>query len=191
MNTPEKNSLRNTLARQIAEVFCNYGYEGTSMSQIAKATGLLKGSLYHHFPKGKEDMARAAMQALAQEAERLMISPLISEASPRQRLETWARGVEEFYLGGKKNCLLGSMVLSGGAGRFQTELKNAFTTWISLVSAVLIEAGTSEQQAQKKAQAAIERIQGALIVARALDNFSGFQQLIQDLPNILLDETSA
>ncbi|MEM9907592.1 MAG: TetR/AcrR family transcriptional regulator [Cyanobacteria bacterium P01_D01_bin.44] len=191
MTTPENPSLRDALAYKIADVFRTNGYEGTSMAQIAKATGLLKGSLYHHFPKGKEDMARAAMQILAQEAERLMIAALTEEGSPRQKLEAWAKGVEEFYLGGEKNCLLGIMVLSGGADRFQSELKDAFSAWISVVSGVLIEAGASEQQARKQAQAAIERIQGALIVARALEDFSGFQQLVQDLPNILLDEIDA
>ncbi|MGD1857657.1 MAG: TetR/AcrR family transcriptional regulator [Leptolyngbyaceae cyanobacterium] len=188
MATPANPSLRDTLAHKIADVLRANGYEGTSMAQISKATGLLKGSLYHHFPKGKEDMARAAMQVLAQEAERLMIASLVAEGTPRQKLEAWAKGVEEFYLGGEKNCLLGTMVLSGGADRFQSELKDAFSAWITVVSGVLIEAGASEQQAPRRAQAAIERIQGALIVARALEDFSGFQQLTQDLPNVLLEE---
>lgn len=188
MTTPAKASLRDTLAHQIADVFRTNGYEGTSMAQIAQATGLLKGSLYHHFPKGKEDMARAAMQVLAQEAERLMIASLVAEGTPRQKLEAWAKGVEEFYLGGEKNCLLGTMMLSGGADRFQSELKYAFSAWIAVLGNVLIEAGVSEDQAHRQAQAAIERIQGALIVARALDDSSGFQQLIQDLPNLLLNE---
>lgn len=191
MTTTENLSPRDALACKIADVFRANGYEGTSMAQIAKATGLLKGSLYHHFPKGKEDMARAAMQVLAQEAERLMIAPLVAEGTPRQKIEGWAKGVEEFYLGGAKNCLLGMMVLSGGAARFQPELKDAFSTWIAVMSDVLIEAGASEQQALKQAQAAIERIQGSLIVARALEDFSGFQQLVQDLPNILLGEINA
>lgn len=187
MTTPTKASLRDALALQIADVLRANGYEGTSMAQIAKATGLLKGSLYHHFPKGKEDMARAAMQVLAQEAGRLMIASLVAEGPPRQQLEAWAKGVEEFYLGGEKNCLLGTMVLSGGADRFQSELKYAFSAWIAVLSDVLIEAGASKQQAQ----AVIERIQGSLIVGRDLGDFSGFRRLIQDLPNLLLNDIDA
>lgn len=191
MTTPAKSSLRDTLAHQIADVLRANGYEGTSMAQIGKATGLLKGSLYHHFPKGKEDMARAAMQALAEDGEQVMIASLIAEGTPRQKLEAWAKGTEEFYLGGEKNCLLGTMVLSGGADRFQSELKGAFSAWISVLSGVLIEAGASKKQAHRQAQSAVERIQGALIVARALEDLSGFQQLVKDLPNILLDGVDA
>ena len=40
----------------LAEVFREYGYEGTSLARITKATGLGKGSLYHFFPGGKAEI---------------------------------------------------------------------------------------------------------------------------------------
>ncbi|TGQ06111.1 helix-turn-helix domain-containing protein, partial [Mesorhizobium sp. M00.F.Ca.ET.217.01.1.1] len=43
----------------IGEVFREHGYEGASLALIGAATGLGKGSLYHFFPGGKEEMARA------------------------------------------------------------------------------------------------------------------------------------
>ena len=45
----------------LAEVFREHGYEGASLSLISKATGLGKGSLYHFFPGGKEEMAVAVL----------------------------------------------------------------------------------------------------------------------------------
>ncbi|WP_163777781.1 TetR/AcrR family transcriptional regulator, partial [Proteus mirabilis] len=41
----------------LAEVFRAHGYEGASLALISAATGLGKGSLYHFFPGGKEQMA--------------------------------------------------------------------------------------------------------------------------------------
>jgi len=69
MTSSKGASQREMLARQLAEIFRTEGYDGASMSQISEATGLLRGSLYHHFPKGKEDMAKAAMEALGAEAD--------------------------------------------------------------------------------------------------------------------------
>ena len=37
----------------IAEVFREFGFEGTSLSRITEKTALGKGSLYHFFPGGK------------------------------------------------------------------------------------------------------------------------------------------
>jgi TetR/AcrR family transcriptional regulator, transcriptional repressor for nem operon len=42
-----------------APIFNRYGYSGTSMSDILKATGLEKGGVYNHF-RGKEELALAA-----------------------------------------------------------------------------------------------------------------------------------
>jgi AcrR family transcriptional regulator len=41
----------------LAEVFREHGYEDASLSLLSQATGLGKGSLYHFFPGGKEEMA--------------------------------------------------------------------------------------------------------------------------------------
>jgi AcrR family transcriptional regulator len=45
----------------IAGVFRDLGYEGTSLSQITERSGVGKGSLYHFFPGGKEEMASAVL----------------------------------------------------------------------------------------------------------------------------------
>ena len=41
----------------LGEVFRAHGYEGATLALISEATGLGKGSLYHLFPGGKEQMA--------------------------------------------------------------------------------------------------------------------------------------
>ena len=42
-------------------VFQDHGYEGASLADLSRATGLGKSSLYHHFPGGKEQMAEAVL----------------------------------------------------------------------------------------------------------------------------------
>jgi len=45
----------------LAEIFRELGYEGTTLSRITERTGIGKGSLYHFFPGGKEEMAAAVL----------------------------------------------------------------------------------------------------------------------------------
>ena len=50
---------RQRIVAQAAPVFNTYGYSGTSMAELTKATGLEKGGIYNHFPS-KEALALAA-----------------------------------------------------------------------------------------------------------------------------------
>lgn len=50
---------RQRIVAQAAPVFNTYGYSGTSMAELTRATGLEKGGIYNHFPS-KEALALAA-----------------------------------------------------------------------------------------------------------------------------------
>jgi AcrR family transcriptional regulator len=49
-----------TLVRAAVGVFTARGYDGTSMEDIASASGITKSSIYHHV-RGKEDLLRLAL----------------------------------------------------------------------------------------------------------------------------------
>lgn len=49
-----------TLVRAAVDVFTARGYDGTSMEDIASASGITKSSIYHHV-RGKEDLLRLAL----------------------------------------------------------------------------------------------------------------------------------
>src|ERR1700761_2050051 len=51
-----------------AELLARKGVQGASFSEIIAATGTPRGSIYHHFPGGKEELLKAAIDYLALEA---------------------------------------------------------------------------------------------------------------------------
>jgi TetR/AcrR family transcriptional regulator, cholesterol catabolism regulator len=53
---------RSQIVESAAKLFAEYGYEATSVRQIADAVGMLPGSLYHHFAT-KEEMLHEVMTA--------------------------------------------------------------------------------------------------------------------------------
>lgn len=48
---------RDLILESAAQVFCQKGYNGASMADIAKAVGLQKATLYHHFGSKQEILA--------------------------------------------------------------------------------------------------------------------------------------
>jgi len=51
---------KDRLIRSAAHMFRRYGYNGVGLSDVLEEAQAPKGSLYHHFPNGKSDLALAA-----------------------------------------------------------------------------------------------------------------------------------
>ena len=45
-------------------LFQQKGYLGVGVNEILKACNITKGSLYHHFPNGKEELLIACLQSM-------------------------------------------------------------------------------------------------------------------------------
>jgi len=69
-----------------ARLFCEKGYDATSMSAIAEATGITKAGVYHFIPGGKKDLLFAIMSYGLDRLDRAVIEPVQSIADAEQRL---------------------------------------------------------------------------------------------------------
>ena len=58
MTKQSKDNILETATR----LFYFQGFHGTGLNQIIKESGAPKGSLYHYFPEGKEQLAEAAIE---------------------------------------------------------------------------------------------------------------------------------
>ncbi|MGO6668982.1 TetR/AcrR family transcriptional regulator, partial [Rhizobium ruizarguesonis] len=81
LNKPRKPRVKTVYERAdivplLAEIFRELGYEGTSLSRITERTGIGKGSLYHFFPGGKEEMAGAVLADVDAWFEHAIYQPL-------------------------------------------------------------------------------------------------------------------
>lgn len=82
---------RNREAEMLAvslELFARNGYAATTVQDIANATGLLKGSIYHYI-SSKEDLLFKIFQDAHLENETLMHDILSIDSSPLLRLRTY------------------------------------------------------------------------------------------------------
>jgi AcrR family transcriptional regulator len=185
---PASKISREAAIDRIADVFRRFGYDGASLSAISSATGLGRARLYHHFPSGKEEMAREVFAQLGQAVQEDILDPLAAAGTPEQRLARWAKGVERFYAKGTKNCLLGAMVLSGSSDLFAAQLSGSFHAWIEALARTLRDAGLSKAVARRRAEDAVDRIQGSLVVSRGLRDARHFQRVLAELPGELLKD---
>lgn len=177
---------RDEAIAQLVKVFRQYGYEGATLARLSEATGLGKASLYHHFPHGKEEMATSVLNHVNHWLECNIVAPLHGGGQPINRIREMIANVDELYNHGEQACLLAMLSLGESHDLFSAHIQRALNTWINALAEVLVDAGLEPDQARLKAEDAILQIQGALVLARGLNNTAPFKRVLQRLPEDLL-----
>ena len=165
---------KDTRARMLettARLLQHRGYHGTSLSDILEESAAPRGSLYFHFPGGKDQIVMEATRAAVAKATLAMREALESAKSPaqgvRDYLEMAARVMPESdYTFG---CPVAPVILDANAGL--TELaelcRRAFQEWVDLLQTSFVEAGVPRRRSSALAVHAISSIEGAMLLARA------------------------
>ncbi len=162
------------------------GYDGASLAELSKATGLGKSSLYHHFPDGKDDMVRAVLDQLAASLDTTVFAPLHAPGDPRQRISAMVRALDTFYRHGEEPCVLAQLVLGSTHARFREQLRTLFRAWVTAIAAPLLDAGLPKATARARAEDAVLRIEGALVLAGGVGDTEIFGRTLRTLPSTLL-----
>jgi len=75
----KKLDSKEKILQTASRLFQLKGYHATGINQIIKETGLPKGSIYHHFPNGKEELALEAVKYTSKYIEDKITSFLTKE----------------------------------------------------------------------------------------------------------------
>ena len=153
-----------------ARLFRQQGYHGTALHDILAAGGSPRGSLYFHFPKGKEEIGEAAL-TLAGEAVREAIAHAaeISE-SAEIFLTRIARGMaadlqkSDF----REGCPIATTALETSAQSdvLGAATRSAFKSWENEIRRGLERFGMRSEQADLVATSVLSQLEGALLLAR-------------------------
>jgi TetR/AcrR family transcriptional regulator, lmrAB and yxaGH operons repressor len=177
---------REEVVERLMRVVRRHGYDGASLAELSKATGLGKSSLYHYFPEGKDDMVRAVLEHLESQLRDTVFEPLRRPGPPRRRVEDMVATIDAFYRGGREACVLGNLVLGTSRSRFRGKLEAIFDEWIDALAGALTDAGLPKSVARGRAEDAVMRVEGALILSGAKNDASLFGRAVKQLPNELL-----
>ncbi len=174
---------------RLTEVFRAVGYDGATLSKLSEATGLQRASLYHRFPGGKKEMAEAVLSRAGAWFQKNILAPLAGPGTPKERLQRMIKNLGAFYSRGNSSCLLDTLSVGDGREIFESHIKESFSGWIEAIARVAAEAtGCSKTTARQRAEDAVMRIQGALVLGRGTGNTKPFQRILRTLPDSLLRE---
>lgn len=187
MKSGHPTSSKEEIVAELFRLFRCGGYEGVSVGDISKATGLGKSSLYHHFPGGKSDMAMAVVAFARDWIGTHILVPLKDESRPLDtRVDDMLDAARQLYGGGTSPCLVASMMVTADGKPADNNVGTILSDWIAAISSALQQTGIGKSEADARATGALIRIEGALLIARATGRIEVFETALEETRDSLL-----
>jgi TetR/AcrR family transcriptional regulator, lmrAB and yxaGH operons repressor len=161
---------RTRLLDATTALLADRGFHGTGMKDILGSSQVVAGSLYHHFPGGKDELAVACVQRAAREvAERmegsLQTQPLVvaihafyAASADTLRASDYRTGCPVGTPAAETVTLTEPLV---GA------VAEAFRDWEAVLTGALLHEGWPDGAARSTASTLLCLFEGALLVSRA------------------------
>jgi TetR/AcrR family transcriptional repressor of lmrAB and yxaGH operons len=162
---------RERLLDSAVDLLQRQGYHGTGLNELLERSEAPRGSLYHYFPGGKEQIgaeaiARAGDQVAAAVVHLLRAKPSVADAV-EALAGLLAAGLETSDF--ERGCPVATTALevTPGSEPIRAAVQASFESWLAPLRERLEAAGFDRLQAARRADLAIATLEGALVLARA------------------------
>jgi TetR/AcrR family transcriptional regulator, lmrAB and yxaGH operons repressor len=172
-----------------SSLFEREGYSGAGLNAILDDSAAPRGSLYFHFPGGKEELAVAAIEAAAQQLAVDVEAALKSARKPANALvrvvELLASRLEASSF--EKGCPIASIVATSSAAPdgVREAASRALEALEGGLAAFLVEHGTAQKDAERQAGLVLAAIEGALVLGRIHRSTAPLLRVAKSLPLLL------
>ena len=169
MMTVITSDSRNRMIQSAALLFRENGYSGTGFRDVIEHSGAPRGSIYHHFPGGKEQLAADTVEWASAVFER-RITRAAESGDPIVALgifvDGWREVLEESNF--RAGCPIVAVAVEADAGSTATTAAaGAFARWQDLIAHALLGAGVGRTDARRLATLVVAGIEGAILMCRA------------------------
>ena len=170
-------------------LFQQKGYKGVGLTEILKACNIAKGSLYHHFPNGKEELLIACLQsmnvAITTDMEVIFKRYQTTQEATQALIE---KLVADFEREGTITGYTFSSIVREMAS-LSEPVRNAnsllYTNILGICSNKLVEDGFSQETANSIAVLMTATIEGGIMLCLAQQKSDPLKIISHTLPNLL------
>lgn len=184
-----KLKTKTALIETASRLFRIHGYDGISLNDILKDINIPKGSLYHYFPNGKEELAVEAIRHT-----KSIVLQLIEEVF--DQYGDPIKGVQEHiyqlvHMMKDETDPVGFPIGTIAAEKHSTNesiraaCQSAFEEWRELYSTKFLEAGYSEKRANDCGIFILAAIEGGILLSLTMKNEESLLIIAEQIPQIL------
>jgi TetR/AcrR family transcriptional repressor of lmrAB and yxaGH operons len=163
------------------------GFHGTGLNQIVAESGAPKGSMYFHFPKGKEQLVAEAVGVAADHIDSVLRRH--EGVPPVEALDAYLAGVTHALRRSHftEGCPIATVALELGAtsDHVAASCAAALDRLIGRIAGWIEAEGVDAVTARQRAGLIYAAIEGALMFAKVIRSTQPIDQLRSQLPHLL------
>lgn len=171
MSYEKSEETRRKLTQTMSHLLRTQGFYATPIQQVLKESGIPKGSLYYHFPKGKVELAAGSVEKSADAIVELMGEINRKARDPMDSLQTFCDfyieelNREDFTMG----CPIATITLEAAATNdvIQRACQSSFERFNTIFIDTLRQYGIDHTTAAEMAIISLSSIEGALMLCKA------------------------
>lgn len=186
---PRTTDARLRTLETAANLFRRQGYHGTPVSQILEESGAPRGSLYFHFPGGKEQIAAESVVVASSEMEALIAWARERSKDPVEFVGRITGGIARWLERSDytEGCPIATVTLelAHSVDEVAGAVRAAYRRWTELIRAGLVELGFPTDRAEGVALLAVTSIEGGLLLSRADRSTAAVRQVRQQLMSLV------
>ena len=175
------NETRATMIEGAIQLLATGGVHGASLLKVLEHTGAPRGSVYHHFPGGKEELILAALDLTGQRHDRFVDRFRGTSATEITAgyLDLWRRILVRSRL--EAGCPILAVTVSASAGPLLDRAGEIFRTSQRHLADLYEEIGIDRSAAERFVTILVASAEGAVVLSRAQQTIEPFEVVADQL----------
>ncbi|MCI2423050.1 TetR/AcrR family transcriptional regulator [Saccharopolyspora sp. K220] len=171
------------------ELLQRQGYHATGVNQVLAESDAPRGSLYFHFPGGKQQLAAEAVAASGRQVGDLLAAVLAEASGPDEAVAAvvafFGQALEESDF--RSGCPVATVALEASADspEVRSACECAYSSWLERLRTVFAGWGIPESRAAELAVTALSMLEGALLLCKVQRDLTALRTVGDQLVEML------
>lgn len=184
-----KGEARERIIQTAAYLFQLQGYHATGLNQIIKESGSPRGSVYYHFPNGKEELAIEAVKYTGEYIEKQIKESMAKSLDPVEAIQHFISVTANQFNDPKHIEGIPVGLLASETALISEPLRctcvEVFKTWADIFADKLMQHGYEKDEAEELGMTINSMIEGGVMFSLAHKDKEPLLLISNQIPYIL------
>lgn len=185
---PTKSDSKDRMIAAARRLFREHGYLGTALSDVITESAAPRGSIYFHFPGGKDELASEVTLLHSGDHIAHINRAAAATTTAGQLIEAFISRIRDELVASnyREGCAMAPLVIesSTASAQLTDATRRGFQDLITTLAARLTEKNIPPARATQLATQTWTSVEGALILSRVLHNPEPFDLAITQLATL-------